>query len=168
MSSHPRLIAGTVLCATLAVAASLHAQTRFTMLSSEVVSVAPNLQVMTIRDVVQNSCYVLFVIEAPASTARRVGVQAADVAAAAQDRDQRLEALSRQYEQGFGSQFVGTPANLLPYQFEAQKIQSEFEHIVREQELARLEEQLQRVNATKIAVSGPAPCGESSTGTSGR
>ena len=167
MSLHPRLMAGTVFCATLA-AVSLHAQSRFTVLSREEISVAPNLQVMAIRDVAQNTCYLLFVIEAPVPVPRRVAVQPADVAAAAQDRDQRLAALSREYEQGFGSQFVGTPANVLPYQFEAQKIQNEFEHVVREQELTRLAEQLERINTTKVAVSGPAPCGESSTGTTGR
>jgi hypothetical protein len=160
-----------LLCALATAPASLQAQARFSMLSRETVAVVPTLQVITIRDAAQNSCYLLFTIDTSLSTANRVDAQTPDVAGAAARRDHRFADLNRAYEQSFGSLFVGTPANALPYQFEAQKIQADFERVVRDEELTRLEAQLERVLAApKIAVSGPAPCGpeQAAAGTTGR
>jgi len=150
----------TLFCAMLVHCVPTAAQGRFTLQSHEVISTSPNLQVIGVRDAAQDSCYLIFVIETSFSPLDRLIVQPSDVAAAAVLRDQRLAELNHIYEtRGFGSQYVGTPANVMPYQFEAQKIQSEFERVLRQDELGRLEEQLERMAAApKVAVSGPAPC----------
>ena len=161
MSLQPRSLAvictllyGLLSCATLA-----GAQTRFTVLARDAVGVTPHLQILTIRDAVQETCFLLFVIETPAIGAGGEAIVPSDVTAAASQRDNRLAQLSRAYERGFGSLYAGTPANMLPYEFEAQKIQDEFERVVRENELAWLADQLERIaRMPKVAVSGPAPC----------
>ena len=171
MSLDGRLIGAALLCAIATAPVSLQAQTRFTMLSRETVSLMPTLEVITIRDAAQDSCYQLFTIDLSPPSSNRVAIQPTDVAEAAARRDRRLVELSRAYEQSFGSLYVATPANILPYQFEAQKIQSEFERVLREQELARFEAQLERIlTGPKVAVSGPAPCrvDRATTGTTGR
>jgi hypothetical protein len=171
MSLDGRLIGAALLCAIATAPASLQAQSRFTLLSRETVAITPTLQVVTIRDAAQGSCYLLFTIDLSLPSPTRVVAQPTDVAEAAARRDRRFAELNRAYEQSFGSLYVGTPANALPYQFEAQKIQMDFERVLREQELTRLEAQLERIlTGPKVAVSGPAPCGTdgSATGTTGR
>jgi hypothetical protein len=150
----------TLLCAMLAGSPPAIAQGRFTVVSRDVVATSPNLQVIGVRDNAQDSCYLIFVIETSLPPVDRLIVQPSDVAAAAALRDHRLAELNQIYEtRGFGSQYVGTPANVMPYQFEAQKIQSEFERVLRQDELGRLQEQLERIAAApRVAVSGPAPC----------
>jgi len=172
MSFTRPLIGVALLCAIASGSAALQAQTRFTVLSRETVAIVPTLQVLTIRDAAQDSCYLLFTMDLALPAAARVPVQPSDVADATARRDRRLADLNRAYEQNFGSQFVGGPANILPYQFEAQKIQTDFERVLRNEELTRLEAQLERMLAApKVAVSGPAPCGVTRglpTGTTGR
>jgi hypothetical protein len=160
MTLRPRSILTIVTFCTMLTASGVMAQGRFTLVSREVISTSPTLQVIGVRDAAQDSCYLIFVIEASLPPADRLIVQPSDVVAAATLRDNRLAELNHIYEtRGFGSQYVGTPANVMPYQFEAQKIQSEFERVLRQDELGRLQEQLERIAAApKVAVSGPAPC----------
>jgi hypothetical protein len=171
MSFTRQLLGVMLLGAITSAPASLHAQTRFTVLARESVATTPTLEILTLRDATQGSCYLLFTLDLSLPSQTRVVVQPTDVAEAAARRDRRFAELNRAYEQSFGSLYVGTPANALPYQFEAQKIQADFERVLREQELTRLEAQLERIlTAPKVAVSGPAPCGTdgSATGTTGR
>ncbi len=142
------------------------AQTRFTVVARDNVAAASDLWIVTIRDAAQDQCYLLFVVDT-GSNAARPAPQRTDAAAAAASRDQQLAELSRYYEQhGFGSVYAGTPANVLPYQFEAQRIQAEYERTVRENELAWFQEQLERLlTGPRVAVSGPAPCAAGPTTT---
>jgi hypothetical protein len=150
----------TFFCTMPAGSAPVVAQERFTLFSREVISTSPSLQVIGVRDAAQDSCYLIFVIETSRPPVDRLIVQPSDVAAAASLRDHRLTELNHLYEtRGFGSLYAGIPANMLPYEFEAQKIQSEFERALRQDEIGRLEEQLERIAAAPaVAVSGPAPC----------
>src|SRR5262245_42990440 len=110
------------LCAVLAGAASVDAQARFTVLSREGVPNVPELRILTIQDAAQDSCYLLFVVET-ANPALRGNVQPPDIQTAAELRDRRLAELNNAYLQTFGSLYPGVPANILPFQFEAQKIE---------------------------------------------
>ena len=150
----------TFFCTMPAGSAPVVAQERFTLFSREVISTSPNLQVIGVRDAAQDSCYLIFVIETSLPPVDRLIVQPSDVATAARLRDRQLTELNHLYETtGFGSLYGGTPANILPYQFKAQKIESEFERVLRQDEIGRLEEQLKRIAAAPaVAVSGPAPC----------
>ena len=140
-------------------ATSVAAQDRFQALAADTVSSTPDLQIITVRDSAQGACYLVFMM-APPPLPPRDRLQPADLAAAAMWRDRKLAEVSSVYEQSFGSQFVGTPANVMPYQFEAQKIEGEYQRLVRTTELAWFERQIERVmEAPRLAVSGPAPCG---------
>jgi hypothetical protein len=148
------LVYGLFFCAALA-----GAQPRFTVLTRDAVGVTPGLQIVTIHDAVQETCYLLFVVETPGVASGGQGIVPPDIAVAAAQRDNRLARLSRDWVQSFGSLYAGTPANPLPYEFEAQKIQNEFQQAVRENELAWMADQLERIAMLpKVAVSGPAPC----------
>ena len=160
MSLPLRLLgAAATLFAVLAGAASLDAQGRFTVLARDGVPSVPELRIMTIHDAAQNACYLLFVVDTAIPPGPGANLQPPDIQQAAAARDRRLSELNNAYLQTFGSLYPGTPANILPFQFEAQKIESEFSRVVRENELAWLQDQLQRMSsAPKTAVSGPVPC----------
>jgi hypothetical protein len=149
-----------VLCAVCAGSMTLTAQGRFRALTRDSVAAVPNLNIVTVHDIVQNACYLVFMVEAPLPAGRHFNAQSSDVQVAAAWRDRRLAELSESYQQGFGTLYAGTPTpNVLRYAWEAQTVQSEFDRVVRENELAWLEEQLERMAAApRIAISGPVPC----------
>jgi hypothetical protein len=57
----------------------------------------------------------------------------------------------------------------LKYQWEGQKAQAEFEHVLREAELAPVQALLDQIaGAPRLAVAGPAPCSVPSPPSKGR
>ena len=152
-----RVIGVTALLVSVAAGVSVAGQNRFNVLAVDTVPAVPALQIVTLRDEAQNSCYLLFVATLTPPT-RRFNVQPADVAQAAATRDRRLADLNNTYLQNFGAPVPGIPANMLPYQFEAEKIEGEFQLVVRASELTWLEDLVERT-AAQTAVSGPVPCG---------
>jgi len=117
----------------------------------------PGLQIVTLRDTAaQNACYTLFVVEAPPA-ASQPPPQAIDSAAAA--RDQRLQALSADFERAQYAPIPAVPSlNALQFELEAQKAQSDFTRAVLDYHFARLEELLAQLKGSHVAVTGPGPC----------
>jgi hypothetical protein len=134
------------------------AQARFRALGRETFG---NLEVVTMLDTAQNACYLLFVTEPGMRTGSAQDEQPYDVSGAAALRDQRLAELNDAYLQSFRTLTPGiAPVTELWYSWEAQKAISDFERVVRENELTWLASQIERAAAgPKLAVSGPAPCG---------
>jgi hypothetical protein len=148
------------LCVLVISSRGLEGQTRFEAVSRDNVAAIPELQVVAVRDGVLNVCYTLFIMQ-PSQPAGPASSEAASISEAARERDQRLSALTTEFERGISG---GVPAtigsNPLKYQWEGDKVQSDYEHLVRRSEMARIEEQLAHIeNAPRLAVAGPAPCG---------
>jgi hypothetical protein len=138
----------------------LDAQGRFRALADDGVAIVPNLRIVTILDTVQDACYLLFMVEPELPAGARVAAQPSDIDNAAARRDRRLAELNDRYEQALRPMTAGAPVSVLRYELDAWTIQSDFERIVREHELARIEDELQRIaRAPTLAVSGPAACG---------
>jgi hypothetical protein len=137
------------------------AQGRFKAIAREAVAVTPHLQIVTVLDTVQSACYLLFVIEPDPPAGRHFDAARTDVQSAVTLRDRRLAELNDAYEQGFRTLYPGTPPlSVLRFEWEGWKVQSEYERVVRENELAWLEEELERIAAAPaVTVSGPVPCG---------
>jgi hypothetical protein len=73
-------------------------------------------------------------------------------------RDRRLSDLSAEFERSLSTATPGTLGpNVLKFEWDGQKVQSDYERALREHELARLEVRLIAA-ARKVAVSGPSPC----------
>ena len=142
----------------------LRAQARFEAVTRDAVDAVPGLQVITIRDRALNACYTLFVIEAAKQVPPLPPLEMLSPDEAAAERDGRLSQLIAALEQSSSVAVPGTLGpNILQYEWEAQKAQSEFERALREAEVARLEAPLKRIaDAPHFAVSGPAPCGGAS------
>lgn len=161
MSKRQALLVGaSALCALLTGGAELRAQGRFVAVTRDEITAVPGLQVVTIRDTVQEACYVLFMIEG----ARPPTIQPPEFAtleAAAALRDQRLQELSTEFERALYAPVPAVPApNTLQYEWEGQKAQSDFDRAFLRSEFARLEDWLAQIAAgPRLAVSGPAPCG---------
>jgi len=132
------------------------AQTRFAVSDGEVLPVVDGLRIVTVRDTVLKVCYALFVLEAR----RAPTSEPPNIALAADERDRQLARLTIDFEASVRSLAAGmsTPSPL-QYQWEADKARSEYEHRLREQEFARLEDQLAQIaSAPQLAVSGPTAC----------
>ncbi len=152
-----RIGAGLV-CALVA-AASLHGQARFEVASRETVGSVSGLEIVTVRDTALNACYTLFVFR-PVPELAPPRVDTTTVQEAASERDRKLAALSEEFERGLPGAVPATlGANPLKYEWEGDKVQSDYERLVREREMARLEERLDLIaGEPRIAVAGPAPC----------
>jgi hypothetical protein len=151
-------IAACGLVALLGADATAHAQ-RFSAVGREAVATAPGLEVVTVRDATLNACYTLFLFEPASQPSRVVIPDSRSRQDLAEERDRRLAALLAEHERSLYAPVPGFVADPLPYRVEIERVQSEFERTLREQELSRLEEQLARATAApRMAVSGPAPC----------
>jgi hypothetical protein len=160
MLRQQRIVGIVALCALLATGRTFHAQARFEAVTHDAVPVVPGLEVVTIRDKVVNDCYTLFVIH-PVRPAQNLDhVEPMSVEGAAAQRDHRLSELSAELENALRAAVPGTLGpDSLKYQWEGQKAQSEFERVLRETELAKLEAWLRPIADTpRLAVAGPAPC----------
>lgn len=155
-----RMIAFLAMAALCAFAAAgLRAQGRFEVRARERVAAVAGLEIITVHDAALDACYTMFVLQPqgqtlPAPTGRT------NLQEAAVERDRRLAALNAEFERGLSG---GVPATLgsnpLKYTWEGDKVQSDYEHRVRESEMARLEAQLAAiVSEPRLAVAGPAPC----------
>jgi hypothetical protein len=133
-------------------------QQRFPVVASNAVPPGLGVQIVPVRDVRQDACYLLFVVTLPAE--RQPEAPLPDIQSAAAFRDRRLAELAAAYEQNLGTVAAGIrSSDTLRYQWEAQNVQSYYDHVVREYELARLQHQLDMTSATpRIAVSGPVRC----------
>jgi hypothetical protein len=156
-----------VLFALAADPAGLRAQGRFEAVTQDPVVAVPGLQIVTVHDHAQNVCYTVFVMRVARPLANPSRGEPTSVEDAAARRDHRLSQLSVEFQRGLPG---AVPATLgsdpLRYQWEAQKIQSEFERALREAELARLERWLEQIaSAPKLAVSGPVACNAQTTST---
>jgi hypothetical protein len=154
------MLSASVLCALLAWAPVPRAQARFEAVAHDVVPTIPGLQILTIRDNMLSACYTLFVIAPAPPTGSQPQNEPASAQDAAVQRDRQLSALSLEFERGLPG---GVPATLgsdpLKYAWEGQKVQSEYERVLRENDLVRIEERLvQIVAAPRLAVSGPVAC----------
>lgn len=155
-----RAIAVGLLCALLTAGAIAREQTRFEPTAREPVAAVPGLEVVTLRDAAANACYTLFIMRPDIRAGIPAPTDAATLRELAGARDRTLAMLSEQFERG---QYGGVPGNLganpLRYQWEGDKVQSEYERRVRQEEFGRLEALLAQIAAEpRIAVAGPAPC----------
>jgi hypothetical protein len=143
--------------AVIACATSIGAQVRFEALTREPVAGAPGLEVVTIRDQALMVCYTVFVIDG-APPGQIAPSEPATFDDAVAQRDRRLSDLSSEFERSLSTAVPGTLGpNVLKFEWEGQKAQSDYERALRERELARLEARL-IVGARKLAVTGPSPC----------
>lgn len=159
-------VAGAVVaCATIAAGGENRAQSRFTAVSRDSVAGAPGLQIVTLRDTVANACYTVFILEASPSLGRS---GSPSVEAAADDRDRQLAALIADLDRALVNAAPGTLGpNLLRYQWEGDKVQSDYERQLREAEFGRLEAQLAAIaSAPRLAVTGPSACAPAPSSTS--
>jgi hypothetical protein len=162
MSRRQRLlVGGSILCALLTGGAELGAQGRFAAVTRDTIAAVPGLQIVTIRDTVQEACYVLFMIEGPRLPTIQPHAESATLEAAAAFRDHQLQELSTEFERALYAPVPAVPApNMLRYEWEGQKVQSEFDRAFLESQFARLEDWLAQIaKGPRLAVSGPAPCG---------
>ena len=127
----------------------------------DALSAVPGLQIITIRDSVQEACYVLFMIEGARSATIQPQADLANLEAAAARRDSRLQELSTSFEHALYAPIPAVPApNMLKYEWEGQKAQSAFDQAFLASQLSRLEDWLVQIaQGPRLAVSGPAPCG---------
>jgi hypothetical protein len=155
------LVGASALCALLTGGAELRAQGRFVAVTRDTITAVPGLQIVTIRDTVQEACYVLFMIEGAQPPTIQPPADFATLEAAAALRDHRLQELSTEFERALFAPVPAVPApNRLQFEWEGQKAQSEFDRVFLKSEFARLEDWLVLIaHGPKLAVSGPAPCG---------
>ena len=155
-----RIVSTGAVCVLLAGAATVRAQGRFEALSRERVAGAADVEIITVRDKTLNTCYSLFLLNTATPALNPAQIAAPTAEDAAIERDHRLSELSTAFERARSSVVAGAPGpDWLKYQWEGQKAQNEFERVVREKNLARLETQIRQIaEAPKLAVSGPAPC----------
>lgn len=155
-----KAIAGVLLCVALTGGAARGQPGRFEAAGHDVVAALPGLEIVTVRDAAADRCYTLFVLRptAPPVAARRDGGTTIEDAASARDR--RLAALAAEFERGLPGAVPSTlGSDPLRYQWEGDKVQSEYERLVREEEFGRLAQQLADIAAQpRLAVAGPAPC----------
>jgi hypothetical protein len=166
MRAQTHVIAG-ALCAMAAAATALQAQARFEILSRDAVAVSPaqavavpGLQIVTVRDNAIGACYTVFVMDPPRSAESAPRVDTSSVDAAAARRDRQLADLTGEFDRALASPTPGTlgPSSLR-YELEGQKIQSDFDRTLREQDVARIERRLEQMaQLPRMAVSGPAAC----------
>ena len=153
------LLVGVVICSAIGGArSSVFAQQRFVPIGHDPVAVVPGLQIVTLRDnAAQNACYEVWVVEPPVAAAQPASPAAVD--AAAQLRDQRMQALSAEFDRAQYTPAPGIPSNVLALELEAQKAQSDFNRVVLDYHFSRMEEFMaQLARGSRIAVSGPSPC----------
>ncbi len=153
------VVAMLVLTSTMWGASALRAQNRFVAVAHDTIAVVPGLDVVTVRDTAQDVCYVLFTFEGDRSAAAPNA--AASPAAAAAERDRRLQDLAAEFDRSQYNVYPAVPPpNVLKYVFEAQKAESDADRAFIEAEVARIEQSLARLaKLPRIAVGGPAPCG---------
>lgn len=157
-----KAIGAALLCVLLAAAAVERQETaRFEAAGHATVTGVPGLEVVSVRDAAANSCYTLFVLRPAALPIAPPRGGSASIRDAATERDRRLAALAADFERGMPGAVPGTlGTDPLRYQWEGDKVQSEYERLVREEEFGRLARQLTEIAAQpQLAVAGPGPCG---------
>jgi hypothetical protein len=159
MSGWQRFVRFGLWCAILAAAPAPQAQARFEAVGRDAVAGGPGLEIITIRDNASNTCYALFTTAAVGGVDLST-IDPAAVQGAAAERDRRLADLAHGLEHSLATAVPAIlGANVLKYEWEGQKAQADFEHVVRTQELDRLVVLMKQiVDASRFAVSGPAPC----------
>jgi hypothetical protein len=133
------------------------AQRRFVFVGSEPQLAVPGLEIVTLRDTVQDACYLLFVMKGPAAVPQAPSL-ALDAAKA--ERDRKLAGLAGQFDRAQYTPAPGVPqASPLRYEWEAQKAQSDYERVLLDYHFKQLEDSIAQVAAgARLAVTGPAPC----------
>jgi len=147
-------------CAVLAGATPLRAQARFEAMSRDAVPVVPTLEIVTVRDNALGVCYTVFMMDAPPLVQNVVAVEPVPIDAAAVERDRRLSELSADLQGALVNAVPGTLGpDMLKYEWEGMKAQSQFEQVVRQTEMAHLDARLkQLVEQRRLAVAGPMSC----------
>ena len=127
------------------------AQTRFDGIDQSDVAGVTGLRIITVRDRVLKTCYLVFVSDTDRPNRRTAGPPDVDQARAA--RDGRLAELLRGYDQD-RSALPGTIIpNPLKYDWLADAAQLEFALYVLQQQFARLEEEMDRLaDASRMAM----------------
>lgn len=149
-----------MLCALLVSAPAL-AQTRFEVTGREGVGALPGLQIFAVRDSLLSTCYTLFIMDTARQPANQARPEPPSILEAASERDRRLDQLSTDFDRAVSTTLPGmiSPSSLR-YQWEGAKIQSDYERVLRERDVSRLEDQLVQIAASpRLAVAGPVPCG---------
>ena len=137
----------------------MRGQGRFVVVARDALPLVPGLSVVTVRDSVQEACYVLFLIEDAHPAIARDRGELPTLADAAALREARLQELSAEFERMQYPISAGIPKNPLKFVWEGQKIQNDFERAFLEREFALLEGWVAQIaTGPRLAVSGPAPC----------
>lgn len=136
------------------------AQTRFEGVDQSAVAGVTDLRIITVRDRVLKTCYLVFV-SGPNDAQNRRTAGPGDVEQARAARDGRLADLVRGYEQERGAIPGTTNPNPLKYDWLADAAQLEFALYVLLQQFAGLEQQLDRLaDASRMAMTTTqVPCG---------
>ena len=147
-----RVVVTLVLACLSSGAAVASAQTRFDGLDQSAVAGVTGLRIITVRDKVLKTCYLVFLSD-PGGPANRRTAGPPDVDQARAARDGRLAELLRGYDQD-RSAIPGTIIpNPLKYDWLADTAQLEFALYVLQQQFARLEEELDRLaDASRMAM----------------
>ena len=141
------------------------AQARFAVIDQNAIDGVAGLRILTLRDTVLNSCYLVFLNDPEPATHHHNGVETADIDQARRARDGYLAELLRAYEQD-RSALPGTIIpNPLKYDWQADATQLEYALLVLEQRFAHLEQELDRIgDATRRAITAlPVPCAPPAT-----
>lgn len=139
-----RVVVTLVLACLVSGAAVGAAQTRFDGIDQSAVAGVNGLRIITVRDKVLNTCYLVFVSD-PGDRPNRRTAGPPDLDQARAARDGRLAELLRGYDQD-RSAIPGTIIpNPLKYDWLADAAQLEFALYVLQQQFARLEEEMDRL-----------------------
>jgi hypothetical protein len=147
-----RVVVTLVLACLSSGAAVASAQTRFDGVDQSAVAGVTGLRIITVRDKVLKTCYLVFLSD-PGGPANRRAAGPPDVDQARAARDGRLAELLRGYDQD-RSAIPGTIIpNPLKYDWLADTAQLEFALYVLQQQFARLEEEMDRLaDASRMAM----------------
>ena len=143
-----------------AFAAGASAQARFDVVDQTAITGATGLRLITLRDNVLKTCYLVFVADTPGERERATRLELMDIPDAATARDRRLADLLNGFEHEVGA----VPGTIIPnpmkYDWQAQTAQFEFALNVLAHEFARLERQIERAStASRMALTAVAtPC----------
>ncbi len=154
-----RLALATVVAFALSAGLS-NAQARFEVVDRTALTGATGLRLITLRDNVLKTCYLVLVADAPDQADPAAPVALLDIPDAATARDRRLADLLH----GFDHEVGAIPGTIIPnpmkYDWQAQTAQFEFALNVLAHEFARLEQQIERASAASRSgiTAVPAPC----------
>jgi hypothetical protein len=154
------LMGAGALCLLLAGGTDIRAQGRFTAVARSDVESVPRLQIVTIRDTVQQACYIVFMTGGAPKTSGAPRGEPPPLEDPTAVRDRRLQELSTEFERALYASMPGTLGpNTFKFQWEGQKVLGEFERAFFEREFARLEDAVRQIETQpSLAVSGPVSC----------